>query len=243
MENFLKKVKDFFRTHFFNQKWRCASCNEEIFSGKYFCEECEKKLPYIDSYHCEHCGRELKTPSNFCTSCKGKMLSVDKARSVFNYKNPISNLIMQLKYFDKRYLARVFSEELANLYRKNYFNADFLCYVPMTKKALKKRGFNQGELIATLLSEKINVPVKNVLIKTKETTRQAKLTREERLKNLQGCFKAQPKKEINGKTIVLVDDVLTTGATSETVANLLKKKGANAVYLITVASVPSKDGY
>ena len=171
------------------------------------------------------------------------MLNVDKARSAYDYLSPISNLIMQLKYFDRQFLADFFANELANLYRKNYFNADFICFVPMTDKAKRKRGFNQGELIANALSCKVGVPVKNILTKVKETPRQAKLSREQRLKNLKGCFKAQPKKEIDGKVILLVDDVLTTGATSETVAETLKKKGAKAVYLLTVASVTTKEGY
>ena len=243
MKVLFRKIKDVFHKYFFNPKWRCVCCNEEIFNGKYFCEKCENSLPYIGANYCEHCGRRLKQPLNYCSSCKNKMLSVDKARSIYNYEEPISNLIMQLKYFDKQYLAEVFSNSLANLYWKNYFNADYICYVPMTEKAKRKRGFNQGELIAKALSIKINIPVKEVLIKFRETPRQAKLTREQRLKNLKGCFKAQPKKEIIGKTILLVDDVMTTGATSETVAEVLKRKGANAVYLLTVASVTSKEGY
>ncbi len=241
--SFIKRLKNFFREHIFNPKWRCVNCGKEIFSGKYFCDECEGKLPIIDKYYCEHCGRKLKAPSSYCTSCKEKMLNVDKARSVYDYQKPISNLIMQLKYYDRRYLARFFGEELSSVYLKNYLNADYLCFIPMTEKSKKKRGFNQGELIANALSEKIDVPVKQVLIKTKDTPRQAKLSREERLKNLKGSFKATSKGEIEGKTFVVVDDVLTTGATGEAVAEILKKKGARTVYLLTVASVTSKEGY
>ncbi len=240
---FIQRIKNFFRTHFFNPKWRCNACNREIFTGSYFCEECESKLPFNDEYFCERCGRKLKAPASNCTSCKEKMIFVDKARSLYDYQEPISNLIMQLKYYDKRYIADIFCGDLANLYLKSYFNADFLCYVPMTEKARKERGFNQGELIAKALANKINLPVRQVLYKVKETSRQAKLSRAERLKNLKGSFKATSKSEIEGKTIVIVDDVLTTGATSETVAEILKKKGAKAVYLLTVASVTSKEGY
>ena len=242
-ENFIKRVKEFFRLHVFNTKWRCLSCGKEIFSGKYFCDECEDNLPYIDKYYCEHCGRKLNAPSEYCTSCKGKSIYVDKARSLYNYDKNISTLIQQLKYYDKRFIAEVFGESLANLYRKSYFNADCLCFIPMTAKAKKKRGYNQSQLIANALSKHIGVPVLELVSKEKETKRQAKLNREERLKNLKGCFKPKSKKEIEGKTILLIDDVLTTGATSESVANVLKNKGAKAVYLLTVASVASKEGY
>ncbi len=237
--SFLKKIKEFLREHFFNLKWRCVVCNKEIFSGDFFCEECKEALPLIDKYYCDKCGRKLKAPSEYCASCKGKMTFVDKARSIYDYQKPINKLIMQFKYFDKRYVADVFGDELANLYRKSYFNADFLCYIPMTERAEKKRGYNQGELLAKVLSEKINVPINQVLEKVKDTPRQAKLSRENRLKNLKGSFK----REIEGKTIVIIDDVFTTGATSETVAEILKRKGAKAVYLLTVASVTSKEGY
>jgi ComF family protein len=242
-ESFINRLKAFFRLHLFNPKWRCLSCGKEIFNEKYFCNECEEELPYVDKYYCEHCGRKLLAPSNYCSSCKGKSIYVDKARSLFNYEKPIDGFIQQLKYYDKRFVADIFGEKLANLYRKNYFNADCLCFIPMTKKSKRKRGYNQSELIANSLSKQISVPVKELVTKEKETVRQAKLSREERLKNLKGCFKPKSKKEIDGKTIVLIDDVLTTGATSEAVAEVLKKKGAKAVYLLTVASVTSKEGY
>ena len=242
-ENFISKLKAFFRLHLFSLKWRCLSCGKEIFDGKYFCDECEENLPYIDKFYCEHCGRKLNAPSNYCSSCKEKSIHVDKARSLFNYGEPVDKFIQQLKYYDKRFIADIFGEKLANLYRKNYFNADYLCFIPMTKKAKRKRGYNQSELIANSLSKQIDVPVKELVSKGKETIRQAKLSREERLKNLKGCFKPVSKKEIEGKTIVLIDDVLTTGATSEAVAEVLKKKGAKFVYLLTVASVTSKEGY
>ncbi len=241
--NFIDKVKAFFRLHLFSPKWRCLSCGKEIFNEKYFCDDCEEKLPYIDKYYCENCGRKLSAPSNYCSSCKEKAIYVDKARSIFDYDEPIDGFIQQLKYYDKRFIADIFGEKLANLYRKNYFNADCLCFIPMTKKAKKKRGYNQSELIAKGLSKHIGVPVTELVRKEKETNRQAKLSREERLKNLKGSFKPHSNKEINGKTIVLIDDVLTTGATSEAVAEVLKKKGAKAVYLLTVASVTSKEGY
>ena len=81
------------------------------------------------------------------------------------------------------------------------------------------------------------------IIKVKETKRQATLSRDDRLKNLKGAFRVKNKKEIKDKTVLIVDDVTTTGATGEAVAEKLKKAGAKAVYLLTVASLPPKDKY
>ncbi len=242
-KGFFKSLRNFFRIHLYNPKWRCLSCKTEIFSGKYFCEECESKLPLIDTYYCEHCGRKLKVASSYCLSCKNKMTKIDRARSYYDYQKPINTLIMQLKYYGNMYLADVFAQDLANLYFKNYFNADLICCVPMSKKGMRKRGFNQSELLARALSEIVGVPVEVVLIKIKETANQAKLSREERLKNLKGAFRVTCKEKIKDKRVLIVDDVLTTGATSETIAEMLKNKGAKQVFLLTVASVSNKDGY
>ncbi|MBQ7340483.1 MAG: ComF family protein [Clostridia bacterium] len=239
----LKKFKKYIREHLFNVKWRCNWCGEEIFSERWFCPECESKLPIIDKAYCNHCGRELKVSDEYCSTCKGKMISIDKGRSVFSYQEPIDKHIKDLKYFGKRYLVEMFGEYLSNVYFKNYFNADLIVFIPMTKKGKKERGFNQAELLARELSKRVGVPVGDVLEKTKQTTRQAKLGREERLKNLQGTIKVKDKKAVKDKVLLIVDDVTTTGATGEVVAERLKKSGAKEVYLLTVASVPPKEKY
>jgi competence protein ComFC len=171
------------------------------------------------------------------------LLSLDKCRSVYNYESPIKSLIKHAKYDRKLYILEAFAKEMSFLYFKSYFNADYLCYIPMTEKAFKKRGYNQSEILAKFISERINVEVANVLSKVKETNRQAKLGRADRLKNLEDAFKVTDKKLVKDKTLVIIDDVTTTGATAENVAKKLKNAGAKAVYLLSVASVPPKQGY
>ena len=241
------KVKEFFRKlltlGFYRAEWRCNACGKEIFDGKFFCEDCEKALPYNGKTLCDHCGRCIKVPSDYCLTCKGVLTSVDKARAVFRYEKPISGLIKKAKYNNCKYILDYFAEKLSFLYFANYFKAEVVCFVPMSEKRLKKRKYNQSEVLASKVSEKIGVPLSACLIKTKETERQAKLTRSERLKNLTDSFKVSDKKVVRGKNVLLVDDVSTTGATAEAVAQKLKKAGALRVFLITVANVPSKDGY
>lgn len=233
-----------FEKAFFNSKWKCLLCGEEIFDeSKSFCEKCEQGLPFNDGAICAHCGRKVIVSETYCSTCKGVLTSLDMCRSCFNYEKPISKLIQDLKYHNKRYLADYFSERLSLLYFKNYFNADAFVFVPMTKKALRKRGYNQSEILARKVSEKTNVPVLDCIVKTKDTKRQATLTRVERLKNLDNAFKIIDKKAVKDKSLVLVDDVSTTGATAQTIAHRLKRAGALKVYLITVASTPPKEKY
>ena len=113
----------------------------------------------------------------------------------------------------------------------------------MTEKAKRRRGYNQSELLAKSLSEKIGVPTLECLAKVKETKGQVTLRRSERFKNLIEAFRVTDKKAVKGKTVVIVDDVTTTGATAQALAELLKKSGALKVYLLTVASRPPIDKY
>lgn len=232
----MEKFKEFLRKTLFNETWTCNLCDREIFEG-YFCQDCIEKLPFNNKDICFHCGRKVSVPTNNCVTCKNKLVSIDKGRSVFEYKDEIAMLIQKFKFENKRYLAKAFAFYLEKEYLKGYFNADFITYIPMSDKRLKERGYNQTELLAKELSIRVGVPVKQVLQKEKETPHQVGLTREERFKNLSGSFKVINKKELTDKTVLIVDDVTTTGATGEVVAELLKRKGAEKVYLLTVASV------
>lgn len=233
----------FFKKYLYNPAWKCSVCGKEIFDGKYFCTECEEKFPYNNKYICSHCGRQTIAATAYCSTCSEVLTAIDRGRSVFTYEGDIPLLIMGMKYDNRRYLVDYFAEKLSFLYLQNYFNADYLTYVPMTDDAKSRRGYNQSELLAQKVSELTGVPVSHCVIKVKETKRQAKLKRKERLKNLEGAFKINDKTSVKGKTFVIIDDVSTTGATAQAVAERLKKAGAQYVYLLSVASTPPYDKY
>lgn len=236
-------IVKFLKNSFCYPKWRCASCGKEVFANENFCRECYAKLPFNDGHICEHCGRRVVADENYCSTCKGMLTNTDRARSVFLYKPPISNLVMRAKYFNAKYLLETFSEYLAAYYFKFYFNSDYLCYVPMTKKAENNRGYNQSKVLAEAVSEKTGVPVADVAVKIKETKKQASLNAKSRRENLTEAFKIIDKKTVKDKVLLIIDDVTTTGATGEALAEKLKKAGAKRVELLTIASVPPKDGY
>ena len=241
--SFIKKFKGFITKYLFNTKWRCLSCGREIFDGGYFCDDCKLKLPLNDGNICDRCGRKTIQSQTACTTCKQGIQNFNKARSSFEYQKPIKQLIQKLKFYNKRFYAEVFADYLAITYFKNMFAPDVITYVPMTEKAKRKRGYNQSEMLAKELSKRVNVQVVDCLVKIKETKRQAKLNKAQRMKNLQGAFKVVDKKLVKGKRVLLVDDVLTTGTTVNAVSEKLLKAGATCVDVLTVASVTNKEGY
>lgn len=240
----LKKIfEKFTRKYLFNPKWRCNLCGKEIFDDGYFCKDCENDLPFIKGNVCDHCGRTLINAQNYCSTCKENLTAIDKARSVFDYKDGIIGLIHKLKFGNGGYLARIFAEQLYGVYIKNRFDGDLLTFVPMTQKAVRKRGYNQAQLIADELGKLLELPVVECVSKVKDSKKQEGLKRSERLKNLTEAFKVTNRKAVKGKNVVIVDDVSTTGSTGQAIAERLKKAGAIKVYLLSVASVPPFDGY
>lgn len=237
---FLSKV---FNDYLFNPKWKCLCCGKEIFDEQDFCEDCKKILPYNNGTICAHCGRAVVAFEEYCSTCKNILVDLDICRSRFVYGYPINALIKKAKYNNGIYIIDYFAKELSHIYFQNYFNADYLAFVPMTEKAQKKRGYNQSKLLAEKLSLLINVPVLDCIKKIKETKRQATLGRNERLKNLDDAFRVFDKKAVKGKSILIVDDVSTTGLTAQVIASRLKDAGAKFVNLITVASTPPFDKY
>lgn len=233
-------VKKFVTELFSDETWKCELCSKELFGNGYICKECEEKLPYLkDAKRCNHCGRKTDYAEDYCTACKNILTETDLGRSVFNYEGKIILLITNFKFRRKAYLKKFFAEELYKVYKEENLTADVVCYIPMTEKAIKKRGYNQTELLAEEFSSLSGIPVADALKKTRDTHKQIGLKRKERLENLKGSFKVTDKEAVKGKTVLLIDDVTTTGATGEVVASYLKKAGAVKVVLLTVASVGS----
>lgn len=222
----------------------CNGCERENFSGKPFCEECEKNLPMLLGSVCNHCGRKTAYETERCDSCSGRETYFDVARSVYDYAEPINKLIWSLKYENKRYVAKIFAKDLNNIYLKNFLNCDFALYVPMTENRENERGYNQARLIAEEFSLLSGVAVKHdVVYKRRETKRQATLSFSERKQNLSGSFGVRNRKQLLGRRVLLIDDVMTTGATVESISFLLKKYGAKFVAVLTVASVQKQKNY
>ena len=239
MKNALSKKLNNIINFLFPLKHTCNVCGREIFSGEYFCDDCIKDLPVNDKVICSHCGRRVFNNEEYCNSCNGRETYFDRARSAYVYAHPIDKLIGGLKYHGKRYLANVLIERVVAVYYQNLFAADFVIYTPMSEERRRERGYNQAELLARAFCEKTKLELRgDIVIKTKETLRQAVTqSAKERKSNLQGSFSVVNKKEVEGKNIILIDDVMTTGATVELICEKLKRAKANKIFVLVVASV------
>ena len=233
----MKALRKFLSEAFFPLSFTCDVCGIETFNCN-ICPDCLKNLTFNNKDTCPVCGRKTALPE-ICLECKAKAPTFKKAVSAFVYENNCIPLIYKFKNgsgYLKEYFTDLLSEEVKNLPK-----FDLIVFVPMTQNAEYKRGYNQAELLAKSLSERIGVPVcGKVLTKVKDTPEQKNLSQKERAENLKGCFKIENKNDIKDKKLLLVDDVLTTGATANIIADKLLKAGAKQVYLATVASVEYK---
>lgn len=241
MVEFFKTLKNGVIGAFFPTNLTCEVCGRDLFEDKKrICDECAETVKFIGERFCERCGRADEDKPSGCRNCK-ETKNVDLSRSVFVYSGGVEKLIRKFKYDGGKYLTDYFAELLQNEYIKNYFSADIITFVPMTGLSEFERGYNQSELLAESLSKRVGAPVLDLLTKKKETHHQAGLDYSERQKNLIGAFSLEKKSLVKGKKILVVDDVLTTGATADEIAKVLKNGGAKSVYLLTIASVKIKE--
>lgn len=215
----------------------CELCGVETFGGN-LCPDCRKTLTMNDGACCPVCGRQTARPE-LCMECKAHAPQYRKAVSPLVYEGGAVALIYKFKHgnaYLKDYFADLICRKLAQIP-----TPDAVVCVPLTKKAERRRGYNQSGLLAAGIAERLSLPyLKNVTEKIRDTTEQKGLARREREKNLSGCFRVRERKKIKGKTLLLVDDVMTTGATADEVCRKLRGAGAKRVYVATVCSVTDK---
>ncbi len=230
-------IKSALRSVFFPEKYACECCGREVFSGERFCAKCLSEISYTGENICERCGRQVSERCDYCDECKSFVPCFDKARSVCSYNDLTRKLVLRFKN-GKAYLARLFAEKMSEIAAREFSDADALVYVPITRKRLRKRGYNQARLLAGEISQRTGIAVADVLQKKKDTEDQKKLTKKQRKRNLQAAFAVTDKVFCKDKTLILVDDVMTTGVTVNEIAALLLGARAKKVYVLTFAAVP-----
>lgn len=216
----------------------CAVCGADVFEREeHFCARCRAAFPYNAGFVCSKCGRAVGDDYPVCTECKTDLPAYERAKSAYRYEGEAVRLIRAFKT-GARYLAEALAADMAPLLAA-FPDAQLLLPVPMTKRAVRRRGYNQAVLLARELGGRSGLPVaETMLLKTRETGVQKTLSRRERAENLQGSFRVRERALCRGKAIVVVDDVMTTGATANACARALYGAGAGKVYLLTAASVP-----
>ena len=235
MKKLLKTISDLI----FPEEFTCELCGRETFGAR-FCPDCQKRIVKNDGIACPVCGRR-EPFAGVCAECKAVRPLFDYALSPLVYADGSAELIGKFKN-GGAYLC----DYLAELINTKLIGEDFdiIVPVPASKKAKKRRGYDQTALLAKSLSEKTGVPYAAAVVSAKKTAEQKTLSKRGRAKNLQGAFKIANRKDVKGKRVLALDDVMTTGATLDEMTKVLKSAGAQSVLAATVASVEheKKDG-
>ncbi|MBR6702614.1 MAG: ComF family protein [Clostridia bacterium] len=211
----------------------CPYCDVRIPGSRMLCEECENNLPRIAGEICSACGREKKV----CT-CKKSANYFTALAAPFYYEGAVRSGIHRFKFRGAGLNARAYASEMAETVRGRYpgIDFDYITEVPVTKRALRERGYNQCSLISKNLSELLGIPFRpGILKKIYETEKQHGLNYYLRRGNLTGVFDSDSPGEIKDKTILLCDDISTSGETLNECAKMLWLYGAKDVYCITLA--------
>lgn len=219
----------------------CPICMEvldkKIDNKIYVCDKCKKKLSYIESPRCLKCGKPVdNTEVEFCYDCSRVKHIYTQGVGVWAYTHEIKNSIYQFKYHNKREYGEFYGIELKNHYGSiiNNWDADVLIPVPLHKSKLRKRGYNQAEIIARSIGKLMDIPVdSDMLTRKKKTLAQKELNDKERQKNLENAFLIS-EDVVKYKKVILVDDIYTTGTTIDECAKILIDAGVNKVFYISL---------
>ena len=218
----------------------CPCCDKAIESHQLFCDKCFHQITFIKKPMCYRCGQPLLLEKAkgkvLCPDCLKKRPLYDIARAAFIYDSASKASILKLKYTDRMEYAYPLVELLYQAGCDLFSKTDIIMPVPMHWRRRLKRKYNQADLLGRLLAKKTHIlySSKN-LIRSRHTEVQENKTLSERNKNVKDAFCIKKPQEIQNKTILLIDDVFTTGATVSNCAKALKKDGAKAVYVLTIA--------
>ncbi len=209
----------------------CAACDK---LGNSLCDECVSSLRFVGDRLCDVCGQPIMA-QGLCGDCRGQRPPFVTHRSLYQFEDAVARLVHELKYHHGFWVISF----LLNSVILEKPEADVIVPVPLYKKRLRSRGYNQSALIAEALGSRFGISIdKYALTRVKDTPSQTTLTREERRKNLCEAFFVRDKNKFKGKNVLLVDDVFTTGATLSSASEVLLKAGAASVNCFSLALTP-----
>lgn len=228
--------------HFFFPRV-CMACGEDLPWNEedFLCASCRARLVKPGPLICQRCGVELKSGGAHCFACRGSKGATYKCkliRSAFVFNTSSRALVHALKYQGADYVAAFMGRLMAARYKElpELPQADVVIAVPLFPKRQRKRGYNQSELLARAFATEALLALDTTsLVRTRDTVSQTELGRKGRLENMTGAFRCVNPPAVKGKTILLIDDVATTGATLEGCAIALREAGAKRVVAYTFA--------
>jgi ComF family protein len=223
-------------------KQTCLLCDETADGALAICTNCEAGLPWLGG-HCQVCALPLTSHGLVCGACLKKPPSFTKVETPWRYAFPIDSLITRFKHQAKwplgRLLGELLSHHLQHAFDDGLCKPDLLIPVPLANNRQRQRGFNQAALLSQWLSPLLQVPQQtHWLQRIIDTPAQQQLDAATRKRNLRKAFAMAPGSQVSGLHVALIDDVLTTGATAESLAKLLNKAGAARVDVYCLARTP-----
>lgn len=225
---------------------KCLACKEKInpaATNDFVCLQCWGNIKKNMPPFCHSCGRHLNTKvstKSICNICIKEPLFFDRAFCPCAYDGVIKKLVWEFKYKNKDYLGKVLSRLMIDFIREYDFGIEYMDLVipiPLHNARLREREFNQAQVLGDLIAGELNKDISpDTLIRTQPTKSQTGQKNPERFLNVAGSFSLNRRSSVQGKNILLIDDVLTTGATASEAARVLKNSGAGIVFVLTAAN-------
>lgn len=214
----------------FPNKITCVSCDDELRTDRErvenLCSSCKESFVYL--------GQKKQQITN-------KDLYIDDYYAAYMYKDKVRSLVISFKDGNKPYIGEFIAESLESVIKQNKITAEGICYVPSSKKKRRQRGYDHMEIVATRLAKQIDLEVIRVIARHNIGVDQTET--EDRYKNIQGQYYYVNGQNIKDRNLILIDDVVTTGATVSQCSRILKENGANRVLLIAFTEAKSFDSY
>ncbi|MCX7591422.1 MAG: ComF family protein [Kiritimatiellae bacterium] len=221
---------------------QCAGCGGPVGSAPlHFCWDCRSRLDLIGHPYCSLCGDPAEgmiEHEYVCSLCQRQPVFFDRARSVARYRGPLRRAMQAFKYGGAMYLRQDFGEMLRACVGAHYADVRFdgVVSVPLYPRRERERMYNQSGLLARSLAHKLGLAhLPRFLQRVRATVTQTNLDADERRVNVRRAFRCMDNGWFDGRVLLLVDDVMTTGATVNECARVLKQAGAAAVHVVTVA--------
>ncbi len=218
---------------------RCACCGRVVSCGELVCAPCRALLPVVEPPLCPLCG----CGRSDC-SCEGRRRLVEGIVAPFYYEGASRDAVRNLKFYNRLYAAEPLALAMAAVVRREWLapddgrpavRFDGVIPVPVSRATFRRRGYNQSALLANKLAEALGLPMEDALVKLWDTPAQRGLPAYRRSGNVLGVFDRAAGADFTGCTLMLVDDIATTGATLDECAKMLKIYGAREVYAVAAA--------
>lgn len=221
----------------------CLGCRTVVDAAGALCPDCWRAVSFLAPPWCESCGLPFEIPEpegTICGACARTRPAYDRARAALGYDDGSRKMLLSFKHADRLNAAPVFARWMAAAAGDLLADADILVPVPLHRWRLAARRYNQAGLLAQRLGTLAERPVApDALIRHRATPSQGHLAPHERARNVRGAFAVPPRRRhhVEGRRVLLIDDVITTGATGQACTAALRAAGAMAVDLLTVARV------